>query len=70
MVVAALGTGSVSAAGAPSGNGYWPMYMAGPAHDGDNRDETTLGISTVSGLVVTHTYTHWLGFQPGCRRAP
>jgi hypothetical protein len=63
MVVAALGTGSVSAAGAPSGNGYWPMYMDGPAHDGDNRDETTLGTSTVSGLVVTHTYTHWLGFQ-------
>jgi hypothetical protein len=36
VVVAALGTASVSAAGAPSGNGYWPMYMDGPARDGDN----------------------------------
>jgi outer membrane protein assembly factor BamB len=66
MAVATLGTGTVSAALAPSGgHGYWSMYMDGPAHNGDNRAETTLSTSTVSGLVVTHTYTHWLGFGGG-----
>lgn len=63
VVLASLGSGSVLAAPAPAGNGFWPMYMDGPAHDGDNRDETTLSTSTVGGLMITHTYTHWVGFE-------
>ena len=63
VIVATLGSGVVLAAPAPAGNGYWPMYMDGPAHNGDNRNETTLSTATVSGLKITHTYTHWLGFE-------
>jgi outer membrane protein assembly factor BamB len=63
MVVALLGTGSVMAGSSSAGNGYWTMFMDGPAHNGVNRDETTLGPSNVGGLVLTHTYTDWEGIQ-------
>jgi outer membrane protein assembly factor BamB len=64
VLAVALGTGSAMAAPLPSsGNGYWLMYMDGPAHNGDNRNETALSTSTVSGLGVTHNDTHWNGFE-------
>jgi outer membrane protein assembly factor BamB len=42
------------------GTGDWPMFIDGPAHNGNNRAETVLSPSTVSGLVVTHTYSSWV----------
>jgi outer membrane protein assembly factor BamB len=62
VVIAALGTGGGLAAPASSGHGYWTMFMDGPAHNGDNRDETTLSPSTVGGLRNSHSYTNWVGF--------
>jgi outer membrane protein assembly factor BamB len=61
VVIAVLATGGVLAAPASPGHGYWPMFMDGPAHNGNNRDETTLSPSTVGGLRNTQSYTSWLG---------
>jgi outer membrane protein assembly factor BamB len=64
VLAAALGAANAMAAPLPSpGNGYWAMYMDGPAHNGDNRNEATLNTSNVSSLVVTHNDTHWVGFE-------
>jgi outer membrane protein assembly factor BamB len=53
-LVAPLSTGVLAA-----GTGNWPMFADGPAHNGDNRAETTLTTANVSGLHVAHTYGGW-----------
>jgi outer membrane protein assembly factor BamB len=52
--LAPLSTGSLAA-----GTGNWPMFDDGPAHNGNNRAETTLTTTNVSGLHVVHTYPGW-----------